>query len=162
MATVVVPNLQRRLPGYQRKAFVTELNALLAFGWQQALSMQKIQRIFFDFSDKTIKVETQEIDQAGTITHKPIMQAYQKTKIKLPETLEFKNFFINGADELHKPGRETSDISTAAWFFIIPDGMCQEVILNVVDTSQGANIQLGLVINPFTAQLKEYDTFQKP
>ena len=47
VATIVVPNLQKRLPGYQRKAFVNELNTLTALGWQNALSTQKVHRIFF-------------------------------------------------------------------------------------------------------------------
>ena len=55
--------------------------------------------------------------------------------------------------------------SGSVWFYIIPEGMTQDVVLNFIDTNDaydGHPRQVGLVLNPFTAQFKEYDEFQKP
>jgi hypothetical protein len=43
--------------------------------------------------------------------------------------------------------------------------MAQDVVMNFIDTKDtqdGKPLQVGLVLNPFTAQFKTYDTFQKP
>ena len=51
------------------------------------------------------------------------------------------------------------------WFFIIPDGLTQEVTINFVDYDDmlpnGDARQFGLVLNPFSAQFKLYDTFKQ-
>lgn len=155
MATIIVPNLQQRVPGYQRKAFVTELNTLVALGWQAALSSQKVHRIFFDFTKRVAKVEVEEPGAAkDLVVYNPLQQAYRKTWYEWPENIEIKDFYIGGIKD---PG-ELLNI----YFFIVPDGLTQDVIINAVDTSQTTPINLGLVLNPFTAQFKEYDTFQKP
>ena len=58
--------------------------------------------------------------------------------------------------------RKTENI----WFFVMPDGVCQEVIVNIVDQpenqSEKEGKQFSVVLNPFTAQCVMYDTFQKP
>jgi hypothetical protein len=51
------------------------------------------------------------------------------------------------------------------WFYVIPGGMAQDVIINFIDTKDlynNAPRSVGLVLNPFSAQFKIYDTFQKP
>jgi prepilin-type N-terminal cleavage/methylation domain-containing protein len=158
VATLIVPNLQQRLPGYKRKAFVNELNTLLALGWQSALINQKVILVFFDLKKRLVSLKTEEPGPANTVVQKPLTQAYRKTWYEWPETIQIKNFFIDGIDDMSKPGQELLTI----WFYIVPEGLSQEVIINVLDTSQTPNIPLGLVLNPFTAQLKKYDTFQKP
>jgi prepilin-type N-terminal cleavage/methylation domain-containing protein len=157
VATMIVPNLQQRLPGYKRKAFVSELNTLLSLGWQNALIAQKVIRVFFDLKNRTVKLEVEEPGPGNTLVAKPLAQSYRKTSYEWPETLEIRNFFIDGTDEF----RSDRDVFTI-WFYVVPEGLSQEIIINVLDTSQTPNIRLGLVLNPFTAQLKEYDTFQKP
>lgn len=158
VATMIVPNLQQRLPGYKRQAFINEFNTLLAFGWQNALASQKVNRIFFDFKKRIVKLEEEEPGPTpDKTTYKPVSQAYRKTFYEWPETIEIKNFFIDGVDEFGA-GKEVLTM----WFYIVPEGLTQEVIINILDTSQSTNISIGLVLNPFTAQLKEYDRFQKP
>jgi hypothetical protein len=57
-------------------------------------------------------------------------------------------------------GRGTENI----WFFVAASGLAQPVTINLVDDndrSAGRARSIGLVLNPFSAQFKEYDTFQK-
>lgn len=159
MAAIVVPNLRQRVPGHKRKAFITELNTLMALGWQDALATQKVHRVFFDIDARVVSLEIEEIGPSDhEIAYKPIKQAYRTTSYEWPEEIEIKNFYIDGSDELNQPERKTSSL----WFYIMPEGLSQNVIINVEDTSQTQPIRLGLVLNPFTVQLKEYDIFQKP
>ena len=55
--------------------------------------------------------------------------------------------------------------TASVWFYIIPEGMVQNVVINMTDTKDVRDNQarpVGLILNPFSAQLKIYDSFQKP
>ncbi len=78
-----------------------------------------------------------------------------------PKNLEIKNFYVEGSDEMERiAGRPDGKI----WFFVVPSGLAQNVIINFIDTLDRVNNKprtIGLVLNPFSAQFKVYDTFQK-
>ena len=80
-----------------------------------------------------------------------------------PKIWEIKNFFIKGRDEL---STTTSHATDTLWFYITPEGVAQEVIINMLDTNDtGANnnpAQASAVLNPFTLQFTLYDEFQQP
>lgn len=159
VATIVIPNLQQRIPGHKRKAFISELNTLMALGWQDALASQKTIRVFFDIDKRVVSLESEERRKSSDeVVYKPLLQAYRSNSYEWPDQIEIKNFYIDSLDELNQPDRKTSSL----WFYIMPEGLSQNVIINIEDTSQTPPIRLGLVLNPFTVQLKEYDTFQKP
>ena len=59
-----------------------------------------------------------------------------------------------------REGRQTTEL----WFFIVPEGLAQDVVINLLDMrdkDRGKAKQVGLVLNPFAAQFKSYDSFQK-
>lgn len=166
LATILVPNLTRITPDYERKTFFAQLNALLLYGKQDAISNYKLHQVSFDFDKKKIELlyETGERDSKGESEYKPVQNDYIKSSIDIPDAIEIKNFFIDGTgfDEMAKfSGGKTG----AVWFYIVPEGLAQEVVINMVDTKDvlydGKPRPFGLVLNPFTAQFKEYDTFQK-
>lgn len=166
LGSLVVPNYLRQQAGYDQKKFVTGLNAVMSEVWQRALTSSKIQKVKFDFNARIITVEqqTETKDKDGNSEFEPIVLHYAQNKLSWPETFVFRQFFINREDEMaaRGPRGTTND----AWFFVMPSGMSQEVIINVVDTKQSGPDQegkeLGLVLNPFTVQYKVYDEFQYP
>jgi len=163
LGAVIVPNINRSTPRYEREAFIARFNALLQYGWQHAMMTRKIHQITVDISKKMITLleESDEVDKSGTV-YKQIADAVYDTTIPLPDQIAIKQFFIEGFDMMTKFSRAKS---ASVWFYIIPEGMAQDVIINFIDTNDkrdGQSRQVGLVLNPFTVQLKEYDTFQKP
>lgn len=157
LAAVVVPNLQRLFPGYERRAFIEQFSALVQFGWQQALATQKVHRIFFDIDNRLIRLEqeAEKKDHIGQIEFQPVVLPYIKTDIIWPETLALKQFYIEKTEYIARAGIKTE----TTWFFIVPDGLCQPVIINFQGPEEK---QISLVLNPFTARFKQYDYFQKP
>lgn len=164
MMSVMVPNLRRLFPGRERKMFIEKLNGLTRIAWQRALVERKTQKIVFDFGKRYIWLESatgaikdgqQEFMRSKT--------AYVLTQLKIPKSIEIKNFIIEGFDEMGRygSGRKT----TESWFYLIPDGLAQSVTINFLDfgtlTASGKPRQYGLVLNPFSAQFKVYDGFQK-
>lgn len=154
MAAVVSPNLFGPTASRERKNFIAKVNSLLFLGWQQALITHKPHAIDFDFYRK--KVTLQILDNPND-KPVPVKIDYQETSLEWPALYEAKNFYIEGSDELSG--------KTAVYFYIMPDGMAQDVILNFLDTKDtlpgGDPRPIGLVLNPFSVQFKEYDEFQK-
>lgn len=164
MATIIVPNLQRLSPRYKRNEFLSQLGALVRLSWQQALITQKVHRVFFDVEKRIVRVDcvTEKKDKAGSPDFQPVSIAYLNTSYQWSPALEFKQFYIGKDEMLARPGIKTDQI----WFYTVPDGLAQDVIINIVDIgetdAQGKPVRIGLVLNPFSAVFKEYEEFQKP
>src|ERR1700733_521982 len=163
MIAVVVPNFRRLFPAREREQFVSNLSALTRYAWQHALIERKNHKVVFYFTAKKIWVEM----ATGTLKNgqpefAPIKGAYITTSLAIPKSIEIKNFIIEGYDEISRYGGSSK--AAQSWFFITPDGLTQTVTINFVsnkETSAGKPRQFGLVLNPFNAQFKVYDSFQK-
>ena len=165
MATIVVPSFKSILPRREREAFVSKLNALMRYAWQHALIERKAHKMSVNFEKKLIWIEmaTGSPNKEGKPDFAPIKGAYLNTSMVIPSSIQIKNFIIEGYDEMSRyaAGSKLQD----SWFFIMPDGLTQTVTINFLDTRQtnvaGRPRQFGLVLNPFNAQFKVYDSFQK-
>lgn len=164
LSAVIMPNIQRSTPRYEREAFIARFNSLVQYGWQQALVTHKVQRITVDVGKKllTLMTDSGEKDRSGEMVFKPIPDAVSDTESIIPDQIQIKQFFIEGFDMMAKFARSKT---ASVWFYIIPEGMVQSVVINFMDTNDLRDNQprpVALVLNPFTAQFKTYDTFQKP
>jgi len=164
LGAVLMPNFQQTTPRYERELFIARFNTLVQYGWQQALINHKIHRVNVDVGKKTVTlvVDAGEKDKAGEIVFKPIVNSAEDTSFTIPDQITIKQFFIEGFDMMTKFGRSST---ASVWFYIIPEGMVQNVVINFNDTKDLRDNQqrpVGLVLNPFSAQFKIYDAFQKP
>ena len=158
----IIPMLQQREPGYERKQLMVRLNALMHFAWEQAVISNAVHRVLFDFKNRKAFVEK-------NVTKSPTEKTldFQRSKgmgaeTTWPQTLVIRQFIVEGFDEMKRfaggKGAETS------WFYIIPDGMTQQVTINGVDKDEiinGKPSEFGLVLNPYMAQFRAYDAYQK-
>ena len=164
LSAVIVPNFQGKTPRYEREMFIARFNTLVQYGWQQALMTHKMHRITVDVGKKQIvlTVQSHEKDKSGEGVYKPLVNPVQETECTIPDQIVFKQFFIEKSDMMAKFSRSKT---ASVWFYIVPEGMVQDVIVNFNDTKDLFNNQarpVGLVLNPFSAQFKVYDAFQKP
>lgn len=161
---VVVPNYQGRQPRFQREQFIASLNGLAQFARQSAIIKNKIHKVVFDFSNRAAWIEhvTGEQKPNKELIFERTKSSSARASITWKEQFTFKNFFIEGFDELARfSGRPTEEI----WFFVVPEGLTQEVVINFIDTKDRIERKprpIGLVLNPFTAQFRVYDSLQKP
>jgi prepilin-type N-terminal cleavage/methylation domain-containing protein len=164
LAAVVVPNVIQSRPGYERKMFIAQLNGLLKYAQNNAIISYTNQQIFIDLEKSIIELraQTSKKDAKGDLLYEKVSNKYSTTSIIIPDSIDIKNFIIEGFDEL---GRSTTKKTTKTWFFVVPEGLAQEVTINFLDKKDRLyNTKprpIGLVMNPFTAQFKEYDSFQK-
>ncbi|HLJ30864.1 MAG TPA: prepilin-type N-terminal cleavage/methylation domain-containing protein [Candidatus Babeliales bacterium] len=164
LSAIIVPNLSRTTPRYERQAFIARFNTLVQYAWQQSLVTHQIQRVTVDVGKKkiTLATATGEKDNKGELIFKPIENAVEDTEVTIPDQIQIKQFFIEGFDMMTKFARTKT---ATVWFYLVPEGMAQNVVINFLDTKDVRDDQPrqeALVLNPFTAQFKTYDTFQKP
>ena len=160
---IVVPSFKNLLPRREREAFISKVNAITRLAWQRALIERKVHKIVFNFKNNEFWMEEPTgTTKLGEMEFKRVKGGYAITSGKIPKSIKIKNFIIEGFDEMTRRGAGGTDES---WFFIMPDGLTQTVIINFLDAKQlnaaGKPRQFGLVLNPFNAQFKVYDSFQK-
>ena len=166
IGSIAIPNIVRQQAGYEQKKFLTSINSLMSEVWQRALMSGKIEKVVFNFQARTVSVEQQKdgTDKDGSFLFEPLLLHYAQNNYTWPESFQFKQFFINGADELSARGPQGK--TDTSWFFVMPSGMSQELILNIIDTAYATDDKEGkemsFVLNPFTLQLRRYNEFQIP
>lgn len=161
LAAIISPNLRRRQPDYERQQFLAHLNALVRFTAQQAAVTGKVHRLFFDFKQNKVsaQIKGEGKNEKGEQLYVPIKGRYVHSSLTWPKNLVVKQFKIEGTDEMARDTRPTE-----FWFFIVPDGLTQDVVINILDVNKAYRDkpkQVGLVLNPFAAQFKIYESFQK-
>ena len=162
LATISIPNFRKRRPSYERKQFVSHINALVQTAWQEAIEKFKLRVVAFNEKTRQVSIGEMPIDPKNPTKKdfKPLKFKYLKTNYTWPENLVIKNFFVNGKDELVRSDKRE------IYIFINPEGFTDDAIINILDTSDltidGKEKQLSLVLNPFKIQFKKYDSFQKP
>jgi type II secretory pathway pseudopilin PulG len=163
LMSIVAPSFRNLLPRREREVFIGKINAITRFAWQRALIERKVHKIVFNFKNSEFWVEEPTgTSKLGEMEFKRVKGAYFATLAKIPSNIQIKNFIIEGFDEMTRRGAGGTEES---WFFLMPDGLAQTVTINFLDTKQlnvaGKPRQFGLVLNPFNAQFKVYDSFQK-
>ena len=150
IATIALPRLKK--PDV-RVVFLKKLNALTELGYTQALATGQMQRLFFDFTKKTVTLESaqQERSAAGEVVYKPTNINYLKTAIEWPQEFELRSFYIN---EKVDPGTITT-----IYFIIMPQGFTQRVVITILDTVKDDTFIV--VLNPFYAQFEVQDEASK-
>ncbi|HSW75503.1 MAG TPA: hypothetical protein VLG50_00515 [Candidatus Saccharimonadales bacterium] len=158
--TFVVPRFLTNPRNKEKKEFFSSFSRLVSDTTYQALTTKKIHQVFFDIEHHTIQVKIHSPSPQETDKHeqfKPVPDGTFHSSMPIPEFLVVKNFFIQGVDEV-KPGKNFLN----AWFYIMPDGTSQAVIINIENESETVDNQFAIVINPFYSQAKLHDTFTKP
>lgn len=163
MTTFIIPTLQNLRPAHKQDQFVNNCRTVLAIAWQKALATGKLHRVYFDLAKRIMRAEVQTSEpDAKEETFGTVQRAYDEAEFTWPSVITIKEFFIEGTERLHSAGSQAE----AVWFYVVPDGMVQEVVMNIEDMSstdeRGQGVPLGIVINPFTVQLRTYDAFQQP
>src|SRR5438105_4662914 len=107
LGATIMPNLRKQSPRYERESFIAQFNALVQYGWQQALSTRKNHRVTVDVGKKiiTLTVDSGQKDRSGENAFVPLINPVQDTNIVIPDQILIKQFFIEGFDMMVKYAR---------------------------------------------------------
>lgn len=162
LGSFIAPAFSNRTPRYQREQFIAGLNALMHVGLTQAISTHMLHQVYVDMKKHEISLRkhTGEYDKSGEPICTQVPGEYIHATQSIPEQFIFKQFWIEGINEIQS-GSKTNEL----WFYIVPGGLTQYVTINMLDTQDTLENDkprpIGLVLNPFMAQFKVYDAFQK-
>ena len=163
MAAVAIPAFRRSTPDQERSKKVSALNELMQNAWQNAIVTDKLQKIEFDFNQQRITLTQARkggLDIADEEQFESVGNNVLVDSITWPEEYRIVNLYIAGKDEMQLGNRDK------AWFFVVPDGLAQSVIINFVDDKVSEAVEftvnISLVLNPFYVQFKEHNAFQLP
>ena len=150
MTAIVVPRIRRSyIP--TRDHIRWELNNLARIAYTNALMTGKLHRIFFDFNERKafIEIDKNKSDSQGKPQFEPLQIPFLRTTWSWDKRLSVERFEIQGKN-IMRSGEVMTD---AGWFFILPDGLAQELTVSMrVEESQQV---YALRINPFTVQFAE-------
>lgn len=149
--------MRKPLPRRVRLEILGNLNALMSTAWRRAVMTQKTYSVSFDIKHHVVSVHAEY--KKDSKQKKDLSPAV--TTMAWPPHLQIKEFFVEGTNEMHDAG----EVTTRVWFYLIPDGLAQQVTINMLDANdmQGSRKKsVSFVLNPFNAQFKMYDEFKKP
>ena len=163
---IAIPNMLGRRATQERKTFVSQWNSIMNEVWLRALEKGTVHKINLDLEHRTMTVseKTEKLGPDKKIIFDPVQLFFVDNSFVWPETFDIQQLYIEKVDRIGEGGmsRKTENI----WFFVMPDGTTQEVIMNILDSPEDQPEkdakQFSVVINPFTCQCVMYDTFQKP
>lgn len=163
MAMVAVPNVQNFLARYNRQQFLGRFDSLVTAGYQRAVRQGTIHKVLIDLAQHTISLwgATGKKDAQSNDVFAPATESPLTHPCIIPENVTFKQCFIEGFDEI---GRfEGNRAAARVWFYMMPDGTTQSVIINMIfNRGKGQSKEIGMILNPFSGRFKVYDAFQKP
>ena len=139
-----------------KQKFIAEFATLMQDTLYQAISTKSIHQVYFDFDNNVIIAKEQNSQKQDSNKHKNFSDTFID-KVHISPQFTFHNFYIQATDEVQQ-GKVLHD----AWFYIMPDGTSQAVIMNIEDNSQDPSKQFSITINPFYSQVQADETFQKP
>jgi len=162
LGAIITTGFGMRRSKYERQKFVTQLNSITRIAWQQTVMTGKTHRVVFDIKKRRVRVErsTGKIVR-GEPEYLPVSGSYVAGEMAVPSAFTIKQLIVDGADEMARAIGGGQQI-TEVWFYIVPGGLAQTVIINLLDATNPAHKrQMGLVLNPFNANFAMYDSFQK-
>ena len=158
--TIIIPSFRKK-NDLQIQGFAQNFTLLLHAAYLNALEKNKFQKIYIDVKNNKIQLqeESGKDKLTGDLLFVPIKAAHFIHEIEIPRDLEIRNFYITTKQGTKdQAAQAVNDI----WFFITPEGIAQEVVMNIVDMSEKpSQPEAGLILNPFTLNFELYDTFQK-
>lgn len=160
IAAIAVPALQQRMQRNHRQDMVQNLNRLAALAWQQALSTHKLHRLLFNFDKRMVTIE-QDSGTTGTDGQpkfQPLTGTFTNTAYTWHDTIEIRQFFIEGVNELTGAGKKVLSM----WIYITPEGLAQDALITGTEQKPKQEVPFSLTLNPFSAQFTYHDTIIKP
>jgi prepilin-type N-terminal cleavage/methylation domain-containing protein len=134
---------------------VEQINKLTRLAYVRAILSGKLYRVMFKFAGQgEIQLEVVEKEQAGEPVFQRAKDMIIKSSFMWDSRFEVVHFFIKGIDEAQ------GGLLKDAWFYVLPSGVSQDIIIDIRDRQTG-DVR-GLVLNPFSVKFTLYDTVQTP
>jgi prepilin-type N-terminal cleavage/methylation domain-containing protein len=160
MATIAIPRLIRKSPSAKWESVLDEVNSLLYFARQEAISTYKVHRLHFTVKHRTssVVVEAESDDPEKPIRkiYTPTKSYYFNPKYTFPETILIEAVYTGKIEQLDK-------YRDHAYCYVIPNGLVQEVFIHLLKEEEGKKPEKRtLKVSPFLGKFILYEGYKKP
>lgn len=159
LLSMVIPRLSRRSPSSEWKTVLSEFNNLAQFARQESIAEQTVFRLNFA-RGKTPAPDTVTVERLSTIGtdgKQEFIQAsspYLPTKYELAESIHFQAIF-HGKKDMLQEGHQ-------AFCYIIPDGLVQDVFVQLMRTENLKEEPSTLKMLPFDGYFELVEKLVRP
>lgn len=148
----ILPRLMRRPPSAEWPIVLDDINNLVMFARQEAISHQKVHRLNFKFAGKKgtlISVESAEDDpeKPGKKLFEKVDSLYFSTQYKLSEFIHLDNLFHGKLDEFAENNFE-------AYCYVVPNGLVQDSIIRLTRNYNDKESKVSLRMKPFLGKFE--------
>jgi len=151
-ASMVMPRLLRKAPEAQWPAIRAELDSLLAFARQEAISTQTVHRLTFNKKERSVVVEKRDgLTEKGQPRFTKVASFYTDVQYNLPEKVRLEALLLGKKDLLE----ENKGIG---WCYIVPNGLVQSITLSFTRDDGGSISKQEYETTPFLGTVVEKST----
>lgn len=153
VATIGFPRMIRREPSSEWKHVHQELNNMILFAKQEAISHQAVYRLVLLSQNEDPDRVSVEREENGEFI--PVRSEYFHTTYDFPPSISFQGVFLGKEEQLEKQKRK-------AFCYIIPDGLVQDVLLHMQRDDRGVMTPASFKMKPFLGEFELYEELIKP
>jgi len=161
MATMVIPRFINREPAAEWPNILDDLNSLILFARQEAISYQRVYRLTFTATPPTrqdsvvVEEELENPEKPGAKIYKPVT-SYVNTKYIMPASVKIRAIYI-GKEKVISEGEPGS-----AHCYIIPDGLVQDSLVLLSRKNEMGEMGGSFKIMPFFGRFEFFEGYTKP
>ncbi len=160
ISSIGVPAFLKRDSKAEWPAVLDDINNLVIFARQEAISNQAVYRLVFKKQNKGRDLVL--VQREGRDPEKPLQKIYNnatsgyiKTRYELPEQIKFKALY-HGKDE------EFEENKGQGYCYVIPDGLVQDVMIHLIKKKNKNEQQATLRMAPFFGKFEFFDGLIRP
>lgn len=162
MAAIIVPRLAMRTPQAEWPTILTDLNNIVFFARQEAISEQCVHRIVFKMNPKgddqvIIQKEVDDPEKPGKKKYNIVESEYFNTTYIFDPSIKIKAVY-HGKSEL------TEENKGEGYCYIIADGLVQDIIVHLArkPKDKGKDIPASYILLPFFGEFEYKDGWIRP
>ena len=159
IATMTIPRLIRKDPSSNWESVTDEMNNLVYYARQEAISNQNVYRLHFKENDdgkNIVQVEVEAIDKEhpDKKIYNPIKPYYFTPTYKFPESIEISAIY-------HGKEEELSGNRQHAYCYVISNGLVQETTIHLLRKENNKESKVSLKMLPFFGRFELLEGFVK-
>ena len=159
LISMVAPRFSRRSPSSDWKVIISELNNFTQFARQESVAEQVVFRLNFlrgknKAPDCVVIEHWVGVDKKGNQEFAQVSSPYMKTRYEFAENVRVKAVYL-GKQELYIENGQ-------AFCFVVPEGLVQDVYIQLVRTEEGKEDFVTLKMRSFEGAFELIERLVRP
>jgi prepilin-type N-terminal cleavage/methylation domain-containing protein len=147
MATIISPWLFQKKPEATWDAVLDEVNDLVYFARQEAISNQITYRLFFRSNKEepdfvVVEREEDNPEKPGSKIYKQVFSEYVNTRYTFPPNIKMQAFYVRREESF-------SENKDNAYCYVISNGLVEDAIIRITRVVDGAEQRASFKMAPF-------------